>query len=776
MAAEADGWMKDRLDHKMRRLKGVILSRGELMEQDWIFARNFILFTLLILLTFGLISYITMKGNSTVDRSEIWITHTQDVLNKSERVNTLIEAVLADQRGYILSGDRHFLKAYANHKLEMEQLLDQLKELVRDNEVQTGRLVQMTSGLKELTLKLEARAKSYKPMMSRDFVAGVHSITMTKETLSRINRDLIAMEQDLLAARVRRVELKKSNYAINFLIATGISAALLVLMNAFLLRAQSLRNKAERNLQEKEARFSLAIEGANDGIFDYNLETGDIYFSKRIFSMLGDERGSVVGTKEDFLALMHPDDTAEALDHLDRYLKGEVPEYSQNFRVRHASGDWIWVRSRAKAIRDQSGKPVRMVGSHTDITELKEQQLQLEKEIIRADKANRAKTDFLAHMSHEIRTPLTAISGIAEILGRQKERLDEKQQSLVKTLSTSTMTLKDLINDILDFSKIESGELELTQEAFLLDEMFQQLISVMGVGAKEKGLDFACDYGDLKGVNFLGDQVRIRQVLFNLVGNAVKFTDQGSVKIRGSIDMAGTDEFLRIDVMDTGIGIAEKDLEHIFDRFKQVDSSQARRHGGSGLGLAISKRIVTMMGGELKVSSVPGRGSVFTALLPLRVIEPQAHVPARPPVNESAQHKKPAKSKPAVQGKALIVEDYEGNIVVVSYMLDEMGVSYDVARNGVEALEKWAATDYDVILMDVQMPKMDGFEATRRIRLGEAQKKPKRHTPIIGMTAHALVGDKDKCIASGMDAYFPKPIVEADLRKKILEYLDKKAA
>jgi CHASE3 domain sensor protein len=210
VAAEADGWMKDRLDHKMRRLKGVILLRGELMEQDWIFARNFILFTLLILLTFGLISYITMKGNSTVDRSEIWITHTQDVLNKSERVNTLIEAVLADQRGYILSGDRHFLKAYADHKLEMEQLLDQLKELVRDNEVQTGRLVQMTSGLKELTLKLETRAKSYKPMMSRDFVAGVHSVTMTKETLSRINRDLIAMEQALLEARVRRVELKRA--------------------------------------------------------------------------------------------------------------------------------------------------------------------------------------------------------------------------------------------------------------------------------------------------------------------------------------------------------------------------------------------------------------------------------------------------------------------------------------------------------------------------------------------------------------------------------------
>jgi PAS domain S-box-containing protein len=765
--------MKDRLSHKLNRFRDAVLTRGELSEQDWIFARNFILFTLLILLTFGSISYITVKGNSTVDRSEIWITHTQDVLNKSERINTLIEAVLADQRGYILSGDRRFLKAYEEDKKEMEQLLAQLKELVQDNEMQMARLTQMTSGLKELTLKLEARAKSYRPTMSRDFVAGVHSIAMTKETLSRVNRDLIATEQSLLEARVKRVELKKSNYALTFLIATGLSAALLVLMNAFLLRAQYMRNRAERSLQEKEARFALAIEGANDGIFDYNLETGEIYFSKRVFGMLGDDRGSVTGTKEDFLTLMHPDDKTEALDHLDRYLKGELPEYSQNFRVRHTSGDWIWVRSRAKAIRDDAGRPLRMVGSHTDITELKEQQLQLEKEIIRADKANRAKTDFLAHMSHEIRTPLTAISGIAEILSRQKDRLDEKQQSLVKTLSTSTMTLKDLINDILDFSKIESGELELSQEAFLLDEMFQQLVSVMGVGAKEKGLDFVCDYGDLKGVNYLGDQVRIRQVLFNLVGNAVKFTDKGSVKIRGSIDMVGLDEFVRIDVMDTGIGIAEKDLEHIFDRFKQVDSSQARRHGGSGLGLAISKRIVAMMGGQLKVSSVPGKGSVFTALLPLQMVEPVQQL--RPVTPEKAGGA-PVRPKQAVQGKALIVEDYEGNIVVVSYMLDEMGVGYDVARNGVEALEKWSESDYDVILMDVQMPKMDGFEATRRIRLGEAQKKPKRHTPIIGMTAHALVGDKDKCIASGMDSYFPKPIVEADLRKKILEYLNKKAA
>jgi CheY-like chemotaxis protein len=259
--------------------------------------------------------------------------------------------------------------------------------------------------------------------------------------------------------------------------------------------------------------------------------------------------------------------------------------------------------------------------------------------------------------------------------------------------------------------------------------------------------------------------------LLNLVGNAVKFTDKGSIKVRATIDMASQNEFMRVDVMDTGIGIAEENIDRIFERFKQVDASVSRRYGGSGLGLAISTRIVAMMGGEIKVSSVLGKGSVFTVLVPMQL----AQSVAPPAANTNEQARGKVETANHSGGKVLIVEDYEGNIVVVSYILDDMGCAYDIARNGVEALEKWNDAQYDVILMDVQMPKMDGFEATKRIRQTENTKGLFR-TPIIGMTAHALVGDKDKCIEAGMDAYFPKPIVESDLRKKINEYLSKKEA
>ena len=333
--------------------------------------------------------------------------------------------------------------------------------------------------------------------------------------------------------------------------------------------------------------------------------------------------------------------------------------------------------------------------------------------------------------------------------------------------------MKDLITDILDFSKIESGEIELTETTFTLDALFEQVISIMMVRAQEKKLKFVFDYTPVKGVRFYGDATRLRQILINLIGNALKFSDHGGVTVEARrIERNGT-AGLEIEVADTGIGIDPEKFDVIFERFKQADSSVSRKYGGTGLGLPISKNLALLMGGDITVQSDPGKGSVFTLVVPFKLSLDEDGPDAVPDRMVAEKLNDQIRAALNAQSKALLVEDYEGNIVVIGYILEELGLSFDVARTGLEALNLWKQRHYDVILMDVQMPEMDGLTASTHIRTIEAEKEINR-TPIIGMTAHALVADKDKCIAAGMDAYLPKPIIEADLKGQILKYVSEK--
>ena len=443
--------------------------------------------------------------------------------------------------------------------------------------------------------------------------------------------------------------------------------------------------------------------------------------------------------------------------------------------MKHQSGRWIWVKSRAKAIRDKNGKAIRMVGANTDITVLKKEQTKLELEKNIAEEQNQAKSEFLAHMSHEIRTPLTAITGVGEILLKQKDQFNEKQTKLIKTLNSSANILKELINDILDFSKIEDGEIELDEQAFRLDAVFEETISMMSLKANEKGVSFVFDYNAIKDEQFYGDASRFRQILVNLVGNAIKFTDDGGVTVECIFEDRDGQNFLRVNVSDTGIGIEPENFDLVFERFKQADSSVSRKYGGTGLGLPISKQLAKLMGGDIFLSSEAGKGSTFSLLLPLKITSGSSSE-----IDKSSQSEKINQQLLASlnnETKILIVEDYEGNIVVLSHIIEDLSFDYNVARNGIEAVSMWEDNHYDLILMDVQMPEMDGFAATSKIREQESEKEIAR-TPIIGMTAHALVGDKDKCIAAGMDSYLPKPLVEADLKREMLKYIEenKKAA
>lgn len=736
---------------------------------DRMFLRNFIVFLVVLLTCTTSLIYVLFSGHSSLDRTDTLVKETRAVLSEAERLSKLVEGMLAAQRGYILTNDDDFLKEYEQKKTGVSEHISTLYSLTNTNLKQQSRVQEMQQFFVEFSNAIEQRALQNVPSKDVGLLDDVDYIDGLRDNIFRINDVILDNEYQRLENRLLDVDQQKDEYFQILITAIIFGTLLIILFNGFLLKAQRKRSLAETSLQSSEERFVLAMDGMQDGVFDWDIKSGEVFYSKQFFGMLGydkPEKGSI----EDSKALVHPDDQERVWEYVDHYLSGQLSEYEQDFRLKHSSGRWVWVKSRAKAVFDKKGKATRLVGAHTDITALKQKQQILTMEKNQAEERNQAKSEFLAHMSHEIRTPLNAITGIGEILNRQTSDFNDKQVHLVKTLNSSANALKELITDILDFSKIESGEIELDEKFFRLDTVFEETISMMALRANEKGISFVFDYSKIKDDEFFGDTVRIRQVLVNLVGNAIKFTDEGGVTIHCHFEDRAGEEFLRVDVSDTGIGISPDNFHLVFERFKQADSSVSRKYGGTGLGLPISKQLAKLMGGDIFLSSAQGEGSTFSLLLPLRKNMRTPDVV--PEKRGSDKIQKQILARMNDDTKILVVEDYEGNLVVLGYILEELGLRYDVARNGVEAVGLWDDNHYDLILMDVQMPEMDGFTATSLIRNKEKQGSLD-HTPIIGMTAHALVGDKDKCISAGMDSYLPKPLVEADLKREILRFLIK---
>ncbi|HPF47006.1 MAG TPA: ATP-binding protein [Emcibacteraceae bacterium] len=744
---------------------------------DKVFIRNFLLFVVLLTTCVGFLIYYFISSDKKLGKIDDKVVHTYQVISEAEKLATRVKGMLAAQRGYLLTGDKEFRDEYDDKKAEVSEHIAALTDLTQDNASQQSRLEELRAYYINFSDKLEERASEKPPTASSQTLEDVSEVNRLKDDIIRINAAVLEEEYNLLNGRISALEVQKSKYLYTLIVGVIVGSVLLLMLNSFLLRAQRRRTRVEASLKESEDRFSLAMEGVQDGLYDWDIATDKVFYSRSYFEMLGYKDKPQKGTREDSLELIHPEDKDALESLLDDYLNDRLSEFSHEFRMKHASGRWVWIQSKGKALF-KNGKAYRMVGVHTDITHMKKAQEKLEAEKNQAEEANMAKSEFLAHMSHEIRTPLTAISGIAEILEKNQTELDDRQKKLVRTLGSSTESLKDLISDILDFSKIESGELELTEEDFDLNHLFEQVVSMMSLKASEKGVSFVLDYKNLKNVEFCGDSVRIRQILVNLISNAIKFTDAGgSVSVQAYFEDREETEYLRVDVTDTGIGIAPENFDLVFERFKQADSSVSRKYGGTGLGLPISRNLSRLMGGDIFISSEVGKGSTFSLLIPSKISAVKGQdIEAVTQDNKKLTEKIQASLHDKV--KVLIVEDYEGNVVVVSYILDEIGLEYDVASTGLEAVHLWQNHHYDLILMDVQMPEMDGFTATKTIREMESE-KGLDEVPIIGMTAHALVGDKNKCIEAGMNSYLPKPLVERDFKKEILKYLrqsKKKAA
>lgn len=735
-----------------------------------LFLKNFLVLIGMLFVFFAFMLYNIYYGSEDLDRSDDLVLETYQVIAEVKEMSELFSAMLASQRGYLLTGDTVFLSQYQTEKKKTADLINKMSEKFKESSSQQNRLntirdylIQFTSTLEQHSQNIEFDDRNTRILEDIDYIREI------KSDLAHVNNALLDEQYDILDRSIDSLETQRNQYLDTLTISIIVSTLLIVIIHGSLLYTQRGRSLAESELEETKKRLELAIEGTQDGIFDWDLGTDKVFYSRAFFLMLGyNDKGGDYGTIDDLKDLLHPDEKEKVLDHISQYLDGDLSEYMQEFRMRHKSGRWVWVQSRAQALFDNKGQAYRMIGAHSDITHIIKSREKLQDEKEQAIEANRAKSDFLAHMSHEIRTPLTAISGIAEILERNKDNLDDKQQKLVATLTSSSTSLKELVNDVLDFSKIESGEVEIEHKEFVAEDLFEPIVSMMNLKAIEKGISFYIDYSALGKQKIVGDIKRVRQILINLIGNAVKFTEKGGVTVVATVKNDHEKHALCVDVKDTGIGIKEQDLNIIFERFKQADSTVARRFGGTGLGLPISKKLAQLMQGDITVKSIRDEGSTFSLVIPYIAGEDENEDETDKSTLQKITDKITTEINDKV--KALIVEDYEGNVVVIGYILDELGISYDIASNGQEAIDLWQNNYYNFVLMDVQMPIMDGFSATKKIRSIEKEKGLEA-IPIIGMTAHALVGDKEECVKAGMDSYIPKPIVEADLKKEIYKFL-----
>ncbi len=376
--------------------------------------------------------------------------------------------------------------------------------------------------------------------------------------------------------------------------------------------------------------------------------------------------------------------------------------------------------------------------------------------ILELEQANRAKSDFLAHMSHEIRTPMTAILGFAEMLEDDKMTLEQAEH--VRTIRRNGEHLLAVINDILDLSRVESGRLELEWTAVRPAHLIEEVAALIGPRARARGLDLDVEIDPALPAAIRSDATRLKQIVINLAANAVKFTERGRVRIAARAEGGG---FVRFDVEDTGPGIPRDRVERIFDAFAQGDASMSRRFGGTGLGLAISRRLARVLGGDLSVSSEPGRGSTFSLRVP--------NEPALDSVPRLADDPA-AEPTAALRGRVLLAEDGADSRRLLVHLLERWGLEVEIAENGATAIEVARRAHerghpFEAVLMDMQMPEMDGYEATRRLRsAGFAG-------PVIALTAHAMAGARDACVAAGCDDYLTKPIDRARLRAALADWL-----
>ena len=553
----------------------------------------------------------------------------------------------------------------------------------------------------------------------------------------------------------------------------------LAIMTLFLFRPQL---RLIKKFQARAALLETVIQSANDGIIitKANLDKSGpevIYVNDAFTRISGYSAAEMIGRSPRML--QNEFTKRETLDELRNALTQGMPFKGELLNV-HKDGHQYWLDISIVPVKNAYGVITHFAAIERDITEKKSKDLQekdvwvqlkranmkaeaatrdLEESLAKAEAANIAKGDFLANMSHELRTPMNGVLGMASLLA--DTCLNDEQKEYVSTINSSGESLLMLLNDILDFSKIEAGALELEHIAFNFPQTIEQTASLLRSQVEKKGIELRVECEPNVPVFIWGDSGRLRQIIMNLMGNAIKFTEHGHVRLKASMQEHEGADRLYVSVEDTGIGIAAHKLGEIFEKFTQADVSVTRAFGGTGLGLAITKQLVSLMGGELGVESALGKGSTFWFTIPCKPAEASDEMATLEHFRALSQQ--PVTRMPIGQARALLVDDYHVNRIFAEKLLRKFGFKQiDTAEDGIDALLKCNEASYDIIFMDCQMPKMDGYITTHEIRSLEATGL--NHMPIVAMTANAMVGDREKCLNAGMDDYLTKPLRAEHLR------------
>ncbi|MGE4093542.1 MAG: response regulator, partial [Candidatus Binatia bacterium] len=530
--------------------------------------------------------------------------------------------------------------------------------------------------------------------------------------------------------------------------------------------------KEQEALRTSEERWQLALCGSTDGLWDWNIKDQTLFLSLRWKEMLGFTDEEFCNDLEEWRKQVHPDDLGPTLKAVEDHLTKRTDFYTCEYRLQCKDGSYKWILSRGHALWDENGNPIRMVGIHTDLTHHKQTEKELCEAKESAEAANRSKSQFLANMSHEIRTPMNGVLGMTELL--LGTDLSIKQRRFAETIHHSAETLLNVLNSILDFSKIEAGKLELENIRFDLRQTVEEVADLFAEQSYKKGVELACHIHNDVPTAVQGDPHRLRQILTNLIGNAVKFTDQGEVVIEvkrthvppSTLPLARTNDrastenqdpeswhfcIVHFSVRDTGIGLTPETQVQLFQPFRQADNSTTRKYGGTGLGLAISRQLAQLMGGKIGVDSTYGKGSHFWFTVQLGI---QPGVDAsflRPTADLQSQ-------------RVLIVDDNATNREILHHHLESWGLRNDSAAGGLEALQllykavAWQ-DPYGIAILDMHMPGMDGIELARTIRADGALTSLR----LVMLTSVGQYGDIESARRAGIEMYLSKPARQSEL-------------